>query len=107
MFELIFEKGKKKATSAIVLWHLNASSFPQLKEKSGVKLGIIVSRKTGPAVVRNRLKRLLREAFRREKGALIDGSRVIIYPKPGFMPASLKEVAEQLKKILIKADLIK
>lgn len=33
-----------------------------------VHLGITVTRKVGPAVVRNRIKRLVREAFRRKRG---------------------------------------
>lgn len=107
LFELIFEKGKKEATSALVLWHLNASDFPQLKERSGIKLGLIVSKKTGSAVARNRIKRLLRESLRKEKGALKEGLRIVLYPKPGFKPSCQREVAGQLKKMLDKARLYK
>ncbi|GAB4028657.1 MAG: ribonuclease P protein component [Elusimicrobiota bacterium] len=104
---MIFEKGKKEATSALVLWHLNASDFPQLKERSGIKLGLIVSKKTGSAVARNRIKRLLRESLRKEKGALKEGLRIVLYPKPGFKPSCQREVAGQLKKMLDKARLYK
>lgn len=36
-----------------------------------VRLGVTVTRKVGPAVVRNHIKRLVREAFRRKRGQFL------------------------------------
>lgn len=36
-----------------------------------VRLGVTVTRKVGPAVVRNHIKRLVREAFRRKRGQFV------------------------------------
>lgn len=39
----------------------------------GTRLGVTVTRKVGKAVKRNRIKRLVREVFRRERRSLPDG----------------------------------
>jgi ribonuclease P protein component len=45
------------------------------------RLGLVVSRRVGDAVVRNRVKRLLREVFRRRKGLLPQPLDVVLGPQ--------------------------
>ncbi len=50
------------------------------------RLGCSVSRKVGNAVVRNRYKRLFREAFRLLQHDLPPGVDLILIPRPGATP---------------------
>lgn len=59
------------------------------------RLGLSVSRKVGGAVVRNRWKRLLREAFRLNRAELPSGIDLIVAPRPAGKP-ELRIVTESL-----------
>lgn len=50
------------------------------------RIGISASRRIGGAVVRNRWKRLLREAFRLTRSQLPEGIDLIVVPRPTAEP---------------------
>jgi ribonuclease P protein component len=61
----------------------------------GPRIGLIVSRKVGGAVVRNRIKRLCRECFRLSPGFLPDGIDLVIVARAGADSMKLQEVRDE------------
>jgi len=64
------------------------------------RLGLVVTRRLGKAVQRNRVKRLLREFFRRHKAALPDVDLVIM-AKKGAAALEYAQVEAELGRLLL------
>ncbi len=62
------------------------------------RVGLSVSRKVGNAVVRNRFKRLIREAFRLTREQLPAGIDLVVIPRRGTQP-QLAEVLRSLPRL--------
>jgi ribonuclease P protein component len=75
-FDRVFRQGRSLANRVLVLY-----AFPR-SEEGERRLGVSVSRRVGGAVERNHVKRLLREAFELESGALPDALDVVVVARP-------------------------
>ena len=65
-------------------------------DRSEARLGITVSSKVGNAVVRNRVKRLLRECFRQWKYQIVPPQDILLIAKPGAAKLSFLQVASEI-----------
>jgi ribonuclease P protein component len=71
-------------------------------EVAGTRLGLVVSRRCGNAVVRNRWKRMLREAFRLVLPELPGGLDLVVLPRSREVP-SLAGLQESLRSLTARA----
>jgi ribonuclease P protein component len=69
---------------------------------AGTRLGITVTRKVANAVGRNRIKRLVREAFRRQRETVVDGFDLVWVAKRDAATATWVEVAGEMSELAAK-----
>jgi len=102
-FERVYRQGRSTANRHLVLY-----AFPNATANRS-RLGLSVSRKVGGAVERNRVKRLLREAFAGAEARLVPGHDLVVVARP---PAGelaerdgLAGIEASLSELLAKARL--
>ena len=74
----------------------------ELRERAGEKkLGITASKKVGNAVKRNRVKRLIREFFRREKDKMKGDRYYIVIARKNSPILSYDELFKELSSLML------
>lgn len=95
-FRLIYASGRKIHTPLFTAFYVESY-------RPGLRIGLTVTRKIGSSVERNRCRRLLREAFRRNKALGLGlGVDLVINAKRDLVSAPYAGVEAEVKRLLAR-----
>jgi ribonuclease P protein component len=97
-FRRVRQKGKSWANRLVVL-----CALPNDLEHS--RFGFAASKRIGKAVVRNRVRRRMREAVRLRCGLISDGWDLVFIARSAIRQATYAEIAEGVEHLLRRAKL--
>jgi ribonuclease P protein component len=91
-FLTLSREGKRVHTSHFII-------LSKVNDAGLSRLGITVTTRIGNAVIRNRVKRLVREYFRRHK-KMLPSNDIVVIAKQGADRLSLLDVESELSRVL-------
>ena len=96
-FERVYKQGRRhfSASMTVFYWRRPAGETP------GLRVGFTVGRALGGAVVRNRMKRRLREAVRLTRPVPGPDADVVINPKKSLLAAEFEAVLNEVKRAFV------
>ena len=94
-FDRVYKQGRRQFSSHMTVFYLRQS-------EGGARIGFTVGKVLGGAVVRNRIKRRLREAVRQRRSVLaeIGAVDVVINPKKSVLTLEFSLVLDEVGRAL-------
>jgi ribonuclease P protein component len=100
-FNKVFRFGKSVANQQFVLYHLTKP------EHEFFRLGVSVSKKIGNAIVRNRLRRIMKEIVRLNKSGITLTADFILIARKPVLEMDYHQIESSMLHVLKKANLYK
>ncbi len=99
-FRIIYKRGKSAVSPVLAVYMRKTKDV-------GNHIGITVSTKVGKAVVRNRVRRRIREAYRVNEDKFLPGRDIIIVARVRASETSFSEIEKNLLALSEKLGLLK
>lgn len=100
-FSKIYRWGKSQANHQFVVYYLPNLQIDQFR------LGVSISKKIGNAVIRNRLKRVIKEIVRSYEDYMVDHMDVILIVRKPAVGMEYKELEKSIVHVLKRAQLLR
>ncbi len=91
-FRLIYKRGRSSVSPLLAL-------YARKNKKTSNRVGITVSTKVGKAVVRNRVRRRIREAYRINETGFVTGRDIIVVARVRAAKASFRDIEKNLLEL--------
>ena len=91
-FKLLYRKGKSAVTPVLAM-------YARKTKHTTSRIGITVSTKVGKAVVRNRVRRRIREAYRKNEELFITGIDLVVVARHRASESSFSEIEKNLLRL--------
>ena len=96
-FDAVYRAGRRRSSSHFTVF-LRANELPESR------FGVSIKKALGGAVVRNRIRRRLREIVRCHRSEMPAGWDIVIHPKSAVDKAPFTELTEELLRLLESAE---
>jgi ribonuclease P protein component len=115
-FERVYKQGKRHFSASLTAFYLRRAEEQEKDQGSkltdpratntkssprGLRVGFTVGRALGGAVVRNRMKRRLREAVRLSDPPVEVNADVVINPKKSLLVADFQDVLNEVRRAFV------
>ena len=94
-FRRVYEQGQRRSASLCTVFLLSNGL-------TNSRLGITVPSRVGKAVVRNRIKRRIREIFRTHRSTIAPGWDIVVNPRAQAAEAGFARLTKEFLKIMPK-----
>ncbi len=99
-FRRVYDQGSRVTSSSFALFFATRSSDPGLSPR----IGFTTPRALGKAVVRNRIKRRMREAVRLEMPQLTEPMDYIFHPRRSVLGVTFPQLRREVVRIFRKCE---
>jgi ribonuclease P protein component len=100
-FNVVYRYGRSFANSQFVVY------WRRRPQKGSFRMGVSASSKLGGAVVRNRLRRMVKEIVRLNANKLIDDNDLVLIVRKPALSLPYKEMESSILHVLRKSGLLK